>query len=292
MARNFRRLTVKHREVISRLYYEGVKQIRIAQILGVHRSTVCRELKRNKFDNIGYIYLIAQEKNDKRRSNGYKNKIFRSSFLMDYVEDKLNLGWSPEQIAGRLNIGSTKPFISYETIYSYIFSQSGIEKKLYKLLKTRRKKRFPKIARKKNKRSLLPNRVSIHDRPQIVNTKEDFGHWKGDLIVFSTNKKANLFTMRERKSRYMIAIKNENRSPSTLNANLFNAEKLKYVLNIKSITFDNDIAFTKHELIAKNYSAKTYFCDPFESYQKGCIENGNRLLREYCVRKIDINNLC
>jgi transposase, IS30 family len=112
-----------------------------------------------------------------------------------------------------------------------------------------------------------------------------------DLVCFSQNRKANIFTMRERKSRYMVALKNTNRRPATINQTLLHNEQLKYRLRIKSITFDNDIAFRRHEELAQEYSAQTYFCDPFKSYQKGAIENANRQLRRYCSRKSDINAL-
>lgn len=97
--------------------------------------------------------------------------------------------------------------------------------------------------------------------------------------------------MRERKSRYLVALKNNNRSPHTINNTLLSNEELQYRLKIKSITFDNDISFRQHEELAEEFSDSTYFCDPFKSYQKGAIENANRMLRRYCPRKSDIDAL-
>ena len=97
--------------------------------------------------------------------------------------------------------------------------------------------------------------------------------------------------MRERKSRYLIALKNSHRNPSTINQTLLKYQQLTSLLKVKSITFDNDISFRNHEELAKAFSAKTYFCDPSKSHQKGSIENANRTLREYCPRKIDIQSL-
>ena len=96
--------------------------------------------------------------------------------------------------------------------------------------------------------------------------------------------------MRERKSRYLIAVKNDNRSPATINKNLLSSD-VRLLLRVNSITFDNDISFRNHAELAESFSAKTYFCDPFKSYQKGGIENANRSLREYCPRKMDIQSL-
>lgn len=287
MERKYRRLKLQDRELIGRLQIQGLNQSEIAQLLGVNKSTISRELKRNKEPRLGYIVYYAQNLAEERRAH-YRPKIESHPYLLNHVVEKLKLGWSPQQIAGRsrLLLGD-KNTISHETIYNYVFSDRGKQLKLYTYLRSRQKRRFPKIARKKNKRSLIPNRVSIHDRPAIINKRDDFGHWEADLIVFSYDKKANIFTMRERKSRYLIALKNQNRSPTTINQSLLQSD-IRWSLRVKSITFDNDFAFRKHEQLAAAFTANTYFCDPFKSHQKGSIENVNRVLREYCPRKMDI----
>lgn len=290
MERKYRRLKLQDRELIGRLRIQGLNQSEIAQLLGVHKSTISRELKRNKEPRLGYIVYLAQNLAEQRRAH-YQPKIESHPSLLRHVIDKLKLGWSPQQIAGRSRfLLGDKCYISHETIYNYIFSPRGKELKLYTYLRSRQKRRFPKIARKKNKRSLIPNRVSIHDRPEIINKRGEFGHWEADLIVFSYDKKANIFTMRERQSRYLIALKNQNRSPKTINESLLQSD-IKWSMRVKSITFDNDFAFRKHEQLAEAFTAKTYFCDPFKSHQKGSIENANKVLREYCPRKMDIASL-
>jgi IS30 family transposase len=290
MERKYKRLTLQDREYIGKLLIQGFNQVQIAQFLGVHRSTISREIDRNKEGRLGYIFLLAQRKTEQRRAH-YTKKLDRHAYLKQDIIKKLKLGWSPNQIAGRSKFSSGKTSISHETIYRYLFSEAGIEQKLYLLLHSRQKRRFPKIARRKVKRSLIPNRTSIHDRPESIASRQDFGHWEADLVCFSQNKKANIFTMRERKSRYMLALKNPNRSPHTINQTLLGREQLKYSLKIKSITFDNDIAFRQHEELARAFDATTYFCDPFKSHQKGAIENANRLLRRYCPRKGNIDAL-
>lgn len=290
MNRKYRRLTLQDRECIGKLLVKGFNQIEIAQIIGVHKSTVSREIKRNEESRLGYIFILAQYKTEKRRER-YKPKLERYPWLLNDVIEKLKLGWSPNQIAGRSKCYSGKPYISHETIYRYLFSEIGIKQNLYRYLQSRQKRRFPKITRKKVKRNLIPNRVSIHDRPEAISTRQDFGHWEADLVCFSRNKKANIFTMRERKSRYMVALKNPNRSPHTINQTLLGNANLQPILKIKSITFDNDIAFRQHEKLGIAFESATYFCDPFKSHQKGGIENANRLLRRYCPLKSDIDAL-
>lgn len=218
----------------------------------------------------------------------HRKKIDRSPVLQKHIFERLKEGWSPQQIAGRDKLDLGKVWVSHETIYKYIYSPNGIKDGLYKYLRSKRKKRYPKIGRKPNRRTLIPNRVSIHDRPETITNRLDFGHWEADLIVFSQDKRANLLTLRERKSRFMIAIKNMNRSPDTIVSNLFEKYRLHWRPPFNSITFDNDISFIQHERIAKEFESKTYFCDAYKSYQKGTIENGNRLLREYFPRNVDI----
>lgn len=287
----YKRLTYQDRELIGKLLLEKYNQTQIAALLGVHKSTISRELKRNRDNRLGYFFALAQYMSEQRRDK-YLPKIERNPYLLKHIIDKLKEGWSPEQIAGRSRLKMHSSYwISHETIYAYIFSEKGKEQKLYSYLRSRRKRRFPKLARRKNKRSMIPNRVSIHDRPEAINSRKEFGHWEADLVVFSKDKRANIFTMRERKSRFFFALKNENRSPATINKTLLSDHHFSHLMQVKSITFDNDISFRNHEELADALGAKTYFCDPFKSHQKGAIENANRLLRQYCPRKIDIEAL-
>lgn len=289
MEKKYKRLTLNDRELLGRLLVQGLNQSQIAELLGVHKSTVSREISRNKELRLGYIVNLAQYLTEKRRAH-YKPKIESHPHLLNHILEKLKLGWSPAQIAGRSKLYGGKSLISHESIYTYIFSPQGKEQKLYAYLRSRQKRRFPKIARKKNKRSLIPNRTSIHERPEKIDNRDEFAHWEADLIVFSQDKRANILTMRERKSRYLIALRNDNRSPMTINQNLLQSD-IRLSMRVNSITFDNDISFRNHGELAESFSAKTYFCDPFKSYQKGSIENANRSLREYCPRKMDIQSL-
>jgi transposase, IS30 family len=122
MTRTFKRLTVREREIIARYYYRGYNQSKIAKLLGVHRSTISRELKRDQFYPYGYIHLVAQDKNDERRKQDYKKKITKNTFLQDYIEEELKLGWSPQLIVSRCQLLFGKGYISHETIYAYLFS--------------------------------------------------------------------------------------------------------------------------------------------------------------------------
>lgn len=141
----------------------------------MHKSTICREIKRNQELQLCYIFCLAQYKTEQRRQH-YQPKIERFSFLLEDIIEKLKLGWSPNQIAGRSKYLLGKPCISHETIYRYLFSRAGTKQNLYRYLQSRQKRRFPKIARKKVKRSLIPNRISIHVRPEAISNRQDFRH--------------------------------------------------------------------------------------------------------------------
>lgn len=198
------------------------------KLLGFNRSTICRELKRNHDPDYGYNILIAHERTQRRQWIHHRTKIQRHSPLQQHILERSKEGWSPEQIAGRAKLDLGETWVSHETIYQYIYSKDGIKDELYKYLRDKRKRRYPKVGRRPNKRSLIPNRVSIHERPDSINNRLDFGHWEAYLIVFSQDKRANLLTLRERKSRFIIAIKNDNRSPDTIVANLFEKYRLRW----------------------------------------------------------------
>lgn len=130
--------------------------------------------------------------------------------------------------------------------------------------------------------------MSIHERPAEINQRQSLGYWECDLVHFSKNTKTNLITLRERYSRYMITIRNRDRhAESTANKIIDALEQLTTVT--KSLTFDNGVEFARHEKIAKKLAIKTYFCEPYKSYQKGSIENGNKQLREWFPRELEIN---
>ncbi len=179
--------------------------------------------------------------------------------------------------------------ISHEAIYRYMFSEEGKNQSLFKYLRSRKK-----IRHKQNSRKSKPifNRISIHQRPQLINNRNDFGHWKADLMLFKKGSQCNLLPLRERQTRYVIAIKNYSKRSEEI------ASSLKYIfltrgsgLPLKSITVDNGTEWVTHEKMAATLGVKVYFCDPYKSYQKGSIENANFFLREFFPREVVIDQL-
>jgi IS30 family transposase len=211
----------------------------------------------------------------------------RNPELKNFLIEKLKLGWSPELIAGRLTHQAGRCIISHETIYRFIYSPAGIKLKLYQMLLKKRRFRYPRI---KRRRQTIANsrKRPIKERDAAINTRNASGHWEGDLILFS-HTKTNLFTLRERKSRLIVAIKNGSRySQSTANT-LIGYMKNTFKVPMQSLTLDNDTAFAQHEHIESEMKTKVYFCEPYKSYQKGGIENANRLLRTKFPLQTDID---
>jgi IS30 family transposase len=285
MGNKYKHISPEQRIQIYELLYKGETLTSIALVLGYNKSSIHRELKRN-CSKIGYRPDWANNEYAYRRRYSKKSKIENDPELENEIISKLRDGWSPQLIDGRLRLeNGGKCIVSHETIYRYIYSEKGRVLKLYKLLKKQRIFRYPRVKRRRYiKRDTKP---SIKDRDQVINDRAEFGHWEGDLVIFSKLKN-NLLTLRERDSRFIVAIKNQSRKAhTTMNA------LIKHMKNapIKSLTLDNDPAFAKYRDIKVALNSEIYFCEPYKSYQKGAIENANRLLREEFPRKTNISKI-
>ena len=151
----------------------------------------------------------------------------------------------------------------------YIYSSSGKALMLSKHLRKKRSYRYPRIKRKRQKSN--PDKVSIHERDEQVNKRQLFGHWEGDLILFKKTR-TNMFTLRERKTRFLVGIKNANRQAKGTSKSLINYMQQK-VHTIYTLTLDNDPAFAGYKDLAVKLDANIYLCDPYKSWQKGAKEN-------------------
>jgi len=286
MVKKYKQLTFEKRERIYELSQQNFHKEDIAILLGCHRSTVYRELRRNR-TRIGYLPDRAHKMTLDRRSKLLK--IERDTVLKDDIVSKLQAGWSPEIICGYLKKERSISVISHETIYAYIYSKEGHKNKLYLTLRKQRKKRKAKVSCN-SKKSRIPNRVSIHDRPIEIDKRNTYGHWEGDLVLFS-NQSTNLITLRERKSRLFMAIKNPSKHAEITSKNIIRTFKGRKNILIETLTLDNGGEFAKHEEIAKHLRIDTFFCDPYSSYQKGSVENGNGVLRYDLPRNTNIDSL-
>lgn len=285
MGTHYSHISPKERIEIYRYLLQGLSISAIAEKVGFHRATVYRELTRNSCKH-GYRSDWASQQALARRSK--VAKLDQNSDLATYVTEKLQEGWSPEQIAGRLKQEGSDS-ISHESIYAWIYSLPTRSLKLYQLLRKKRRFRFPRIRRKRHQKS-LEEKIFIKERDETINQRQTEGHWEGDLILFK-GCKMNLFTLRERKTRFIAAIKNSSRQAAGTANTLIRYMKEKLPHTLKTLTLDNDTAFALHATIATSLGGKIYFCEPYKSYQKGAIENANRLLRTKFPRDANIYDL-
>lgn len=291
MGTKYKHLTKQDRVFLRIMLEKRYPKNKIAKILGVHRTTIYREIKRNStihsYSNIRTYYggSFAHNKYLARRKK--KSKIENSLVLAKYVLSRLKKGWSPWQIEGRLKLENNEQcLISHEAIYRYIYSNYNRRNRFYKCLRRKHHQRI-KLGQRKSR---FPKKMLISSRPETINNREDFGHWEGDLMLFKQGTKTNLITLRERKTRFIIAIKNLNKSSSgTAIQIIAGLKSLK--LYVKSITFDQGSEFRKYHWIIDCIKTDIYFCNPGSPYQKGSVENGNGIIRVEYPRDCSIKKL-
>ena len=268
MEKNYEQLSCAEREEIFRLLRGGISRRKIAESLGRSPSTISREIRRNS-SNLGYLPDSAQRKSEERRVSGVF-KIDRYPQLKSALLNGLEKRWSPEQIAATCY---GKVTFCHETIYRYIYHAPwAVKFELHQFLWQEKPRRSKRKYRKS--RSKIQNRISIHKRNENINNRKHFHHWEADLVHFGKEKQ-NLITAIERKSRFLLIVNN----PDGKNAANVAQRLGKRIAPFKpkSITLDNGLEFAQHTELP----AKTYFCDPYSSWQKGSVENANGLIRKF-----------
>lgn len=291
MGVSYKHLTELDRTFLSIMLKKGYSKAKIASVLKVHRSTIYREIKRNSLvttwtrNEPFYLNSSAQKQYLRRRKRS--TKLSQNSQLCEYVHARLRVGWSPWQIEGRLKFENEgKTIISHETIYRYIYSNYNIRNRFYQCLRRKHKLRIKHHSRKQR----IPKELLIENRPEPINKRDEFGHWEGDLMIFKRGVKGNLITLRERKSRFLVAIKNENKTAKgTALALISSVKNIKG--SIHSITFDQGSEFQQYHWIRDCLETDIYFCHPGSPHEKGGIENINGVIRVELPRDFNINGL-
>jgi transposase, IS30 family len=281
----YRQFSLEERGRLFVMKQKGWKVGRIAKELGRPKSTIYRELARNSDDLLGYLPDTAHKKADARKAK-HGTKINRYPELKMLVIEGLQKRWSPEMIAGRLKRQKSPLYVCAEAIYQFIYSKEGMDLKLHLFLIRARPRRGLKGGRKP--RSIIPNRVSIHDRPAHIATKEEFGHRDGDLTFFSNNQSKNLGVTIEKKTRYVNLFLNESKHSTEVVKNMFNSLATMPKEARKSMTLDNGIEFVRHGLLTQFMGVGIYFCDKHAPWQKGQVEQMNSVLHRFLPKKTNI----
>lgn len=284
MARHHRHLTLDDRRTIYVMMGQRKSIREIADRLGRHHSTIYREINRNTHSHEeevvrGYFPVTAQDFAIGRRWRG--RKLTRNKQLKVYVVNKLQESWSPEQIAGYLQRHESGFYACHETIYQYIYSNEGKEKGLYRLLFRSRSRRRSMFGRRPRGRR-IPDENTIHFRPEAINNRTAFGHWECDLMIFQRDfGSMNITSLIERKSRYTMLAKNDNRSSYPVIGTISDCMKDLPQESRQSMTFDRGFEFMAYPLLRKQLGIHSYFCDPQKPWQKGAVENNNGRLRRF-----------
>lgn len=272
---NYHHLTIEERCCIREFYKKGKSYREIARLIGRNVGTISRELNRNfthMYDVPTYYPHTAHKKYLFRRSFCHRG-MFWNKEVIDYINEKLLLTWSPEQIA---NTPCELKLPSFKTIYRWIYEKylvNGDVRVLRKKGKTRKRLRNG---------GRFTTGKSIRKRDKSVYKRKEFGHWEADTVVSGQGKSKSCFaTFAERTTRYYIAIKMPNRSGSSMEKAAIQALGSLPKEAVKSITCDRGSEFANWRQIEKALNCNMYFADPYCAWQKGTNENLNGLLREF-----------
>ncbi|WP_020405034.1 IS30 family transposase [Hahella ganghwensis] len=286
---SFTQLTREQRYQIYALRKQHLSQAEIARNIGVHRSTVCRELRRCQ-GIAAYQPEQAHQQALGFRYNAHKSFKIEGQ-LKSYLLFYLALDLSPEQISGILLLRHHLP-LSFQSIYRYLQRDNWWGGELFKQLrKVGRRTSYLGDQRRRSKYSQPPvaNRVSIRERPQVVERRKRFGDWEIDTIIGRKHKSA-LLSITERKSQFLCLKKlKEKNSDSVRNTTMTCLRR--YQDKVKTITSDNGSEFAQHQDIAKSLKARFYFADPYSAWQRGTNENLNGLIRQYFPKKTDFRHV-
>jgi IS30 family transposase len=270
-------LTVEQRYTISVMLQKGHTQKEIADTIGKHKSTVCREIRRNCDARSGeYRHELAQRKCDKRHETKRKRIRFTEP-VKAYVDTLLKNDFSPEQIAGRAKLENVE-CVSHERIYQYVWADKKAKGSLFTHLR-RKGRKYRKRGSAKDTRGIIKDRVDISQRPSIVDEKIRLGDLEIDTII-GKNHQGAILTINDRVSSYVWMAKLNGKNADEL------AMKAVEILQphaqwIHTITGDNGKEFADHKKIAQEIGIDFYFAKPYHSWERGANENTNGLIRQY-----------
>ncbi len=257
----------------------------IGRLLGRDKSAISREIRRNSSDGVYFPYTAEKLAANRRKEAASISRV--EPELKQYVIEKLLLQWSPEQISARLAIeaGST---VSHEWIYQMIQENRKEGGMLYINLRWGRKTRKKRFGGR-DKRGIIPNRISIEERPAEANNRERIGDFEGDTII-GANHRGNLLTLVDRKSRLSVIRKLNSKSSVETSEAMVDAIYATKA-SVYTVTLDNGKEFAKHEKVTSETEAKIFFAHPYSSYERGTNENTNGLIRQYFPKKLDLSSI-
>ena len=276
---NYKHLSQVERYQIYALMKAGHDQTQIAKLLDRHKSTISRELSRNRGLK-GYRpkQACATAAN---RSEKSRNAATMLPWVAEQAACLLKLQWSPEQIAGKLPV-------SHETLYQHVYSDKARGGTLWKNLRCQKQKR-KRYAGGQDRRGQIPHMRPLSDRPSHIEARKQVGHWECDTVI-GANHKGAIVTMVERKSGFGVIVKVAHKTSDLVSRAI--VEGLQPFANrVKTLTYDNGKEFAAHIQIDQALNSTGYFARPFASWERGSNENFNGLLRQYVPKKRLMNTV-
>jgi transposase, IS30 family len=295
MDNTYKQVSLSERVEIYRMKKEGRTARAIARALGRAPSTITRELRRNsrstKSWSDGYDPVRADALRARRRAWDARFKLARDGALREHVHERLKAGWSPEEIAGDLRRAHGRCIISHEAIYRFIYHRSAQKDYHWHRLLPMRKSRRGRLGMHGGSPvEHIRERISIHERPQEVDSRTSPGHWEGDLMLFARYGQAILIT-HERKSRLLLGRRQPSKAAAPVASELKRQFRSLPAALRRTLTIDNGTEFAYHYQLRDELGIDTYFCDPHAPWQKGGIENAIGRLRRRLPRKADLATL-
>ncbi|HKQ86744.1 MAG TPA: IS30 family transposase [Candidatus Acidoferrales bacterium] len=294
MGKAYKQISLSERIELYRMRKQGCSMQAIAKTLQRSPSSISRELKRNsqptKAWSGEYEPVRAQALKERRRRWDARFKLARDAPLRAHVHERLQAGWSPEQIAGALRREHGRCIISHEAIYRFIYHRSAQKDYWHRLLPQGKSRRGHLGEHGGSPVKHIQERVSIHQRPRAVDRRKRPGHWEGDLMLFARYGQAILVT-HERSTRLLLAQQQPNKEAAVI------AKALKKQFGAlpktlrRTLTVDNGTEFAYHYRLPHELGMATYFCDPHAPWQKGGIENAIGRMRRRLPRKTDLATL-
>lgn len=281
--KKYRHLSPAEREEIAICLNIGMNFTEIADKLGRNPSTISRELIRNNPPKniVEYRANRAQKRSDERKEESHFRERIPNRKIRRFIIKWLKQGWSPEIISAKLPEYYPGLKTNYETIYQWIYTE---KRSLIKYLVYHHRKRRNR-ASGRNKRGIrIPNRVMIEKRPAAANDRSEVGHWEADTAV-SRESKAAIMALAERKSRYLIIRKLPAKTACYMRRALISCLFLLPAFLRKTITYDNGTENADHDITDMFLNTRSYFCNPYHSWEKGTVENRIGIIRRYFPKK-------
>lgn len=283
--KKYNHLTQEERYTIERMRKEGYTQAQIASCLRREESTISREIGRNSGQR-GYRHKQAQRKAEDRRFTSRCRGKF-TPVMQATVESHLRDDLSPEQVTGVMRRNGEET-VSHERIYQHVYADHRRGGTLYKHLRQCRKKRRKRLGRK-DRRGRIQNRVSIEERPPVVEKRIYYGDWEVDLVE-GAGHEGFLLTLVDRKCGHLLMHPLDSKKADEVTTAII-VELWPFVGKIRSLTMDNGKEFSGHETVAAILQTKVYFAHPYASWERGTNENTNGLIRQYLPKGMSFKNL-